>query len=371
MQIIQECSEGYQWSNESSSCVQASQECSSGCETTNETVSSETSGDSNSFTYGPVYKSTASITIVQIATGLGIVLGILRAMFSGASPQDAWTIINFLQVIIVLPLAVKSMTKMTQDFIVSNAFSALSVYYLPVEAIKSTPLVRNLSFDQPDSYLRALGWPSGSTLVNNIVLLIILFVTAIFHVLFCLLYCLTKAKDSKCSIMIKKTYRFLTFTFYIRIFIIAYMLIMLLAVSEIKNYYKNEGGEDFGHQNEGNKNEVKGNYVSLITSCIFQALLFSFLVLTFLSWMRNKSTCKIDGDCKARELYASITKVPNRCLYEEQEGEGDQAEHPENSVAVPFSIKVARLYYLLFLFKRTIMILIVVLVPDSLFVLKI
>ena len=146
---------------------------------------------------------------------------------------------------------------------------------------------------------------------------------------------------------------------------------MLLAVSEIKNYYKNEGGEDFGHQNEGNKNEVKGNYVSLITSCIFQALLLSFLVLTFLSWMRNKSTCKIDGNCKARELYASITKVPNRCLYEEQEGEGDQAEHPENSVAVPFSIKVARLYYLLFLFKRTIMILIVVLASDSLFVLKI
>ena len=241
---------------------------------------------------------------------------------------------------------------------------------MPVEAIKSTPLIRDLSFDQPDEYLRALGWPSGSTLVNNIVLLVILFVIAIFHVLSCLLYKLTKDRQSKCSVMVKKTYRFLTFTLYIRIFIVAYMLIMLLVVSEIRSYYKNGGGEDFGHQKEGNKNEVKGNYVSLIITCIVLVLLFYFMLLTLISWIRNKDTVKIDESCKTLEFYAEIRKAPTRIFIEKQEKEGDEAEHPENSIAVPLSIKVARLYYLLFLIKRTIMVLIAVFIPDSVFAFK-
>ena len=166
--------------------------------------------------------------------------------------------------------------------------------------------------------------------------------------------------------MVKKMYRFLTFILYIRIFIVVYMLIMILVVSEIKNYYKNEGGEDFGHQEGANK-----NYVSLVLTCIVVVLLFSFVLLTFLSWIRNKNTVEMDESCKTKEFYAAIRKAPKRCLYEEQEGEGDDAEHPENSIVIPLSIKVARLYYLLFLIKRTIMVFIVVLIPDSLFALKV
>ena len=88
---------------------------------------------------------------------IGIGLGILGMLLCGTSAQDAWAIINFLQVVLLLPLVVKSMSKTVQDFIVSNAFSALSVYYLPVEIIKSIPVMKDLSFDQPNEYLRALG----------------------------------------------------------------------------------------------------------------------------------------------------------------------------------------------------------------------
>ena len=80
------------------------------------------SGGSDSFHYGPVYESTASTKIVQIFTGLGIMLGILGLVFCGTNAQDTWAIINFLQAILVLPLVVESMSKTTQDFIVSNAF---------------------------------------------------------------------------------------------------------------------------------------------------------------------------------------------------------------------------------------------------------
>ena len=58
-------------------------------------------------------------------------------------------------------------------------------------------------------------------------------------------------------------------------------------------------------------------------------------------------------------------------MYEEQEEGGSEAQHTESSIAVPMSIKIARLYYLLFLIKRSIMILVVVLIPSSVFTFKI
>ena len=146
---------------------------------------------------------------------------------------------------------------------------------------------------------------------------------------------------------------------------------MLLVVSEIKHYYKNGGDEDFGHQKEGNKNEVRGNFVSLIISCMVLVILLSFVLLTFISWKKNKDTVTIDETYQTRELYSNIMKVPKETLYEEQEREGDEAQHPENPIAVPLSIKIARLYYLLFLIKRIVMVLIVVLIPGSVFALKI
>ena len=233
-------------------------------------------------------------------------MGISGALICGTSAQDAWAIVNFLQVILLLPLAVKSMDKTAQDFVVSNAFSAFSVYYLPVEALKSMPVIKNISFDQPDEYLRVLGWPSGSTVVNNMVLLMILYGLAIFHILTCLFYRPTKNEETKFSAIVKKAYRLFNYTLYIRSLIVIYMFTILMVFSEIKYYYKNQGEDNFGHQKEGNKNEAKGNSISLLISCIILFMLLSFVVLTFISWKRNKDTINIDETCKTLELYADL-----------------------------------------------------------------
>ena len=233
-------------------------------------------------------------------------MGILGALICGTSAQDAWAIVNFLQIILLLPLAVKSMDKTAQDFVVSNAFSALSVYYLPIEALKSMPVIKNLSFDQPDEYLRTLGWPSGSTVINNMVLLMILYGLAIFHILSCLFYRSTKNEETKFSAIVKKAYRLFNYTLYIRSLIVIYMFTMLMVFSEIKYYYKNEGEDNFGHQKESSSNEVRGNSVSLLISCIILFMLLSFVVLTFISWKTNKDTVIINETCKTRELYADL-----------------------------------------------------------------
>ena len=318
---------------------------------------------------GPTYNVTSSTVIVQVAAGASVSLGVLNAIVGNPSTQSIWSIVDVMQIILMLPLIVKSMNYDVQNFILSNAFAAFSVYLMPLKVIKSMPLIKDLSFDQPDEYLRILGWSSGSALVNNLVLLMILFLLAIVHTLLCLLHYLTKNKEGKCSSIILKAYRFFTFSVYIRIFIELYLFTVVMFASEVKYYIKNSGDEDFGHQESGNENQVKGNYVSLIISCFIFVLLSLFMLLAFVSWMRNKNNVNISEDSITREFYNNICKLPEPNQHVESQ-ENDETENSDELEIVPLRIKIARLYYFLFLARRMIMALFIVFIPDSLFALK-
>lgn len=76
------------------------------------------------------------------------------------------------------------MSRKVEEFIVSNAIFVISVYSLPIQDVKEMPLIKDLSFDQPDNYLRILGWTSGSSLVNNLLLFIGLIGILTLHFLF-------------------------------------------------------------------------------------------------------------------------------------------------------------------------------------------
>ena len=169
-----------------------------------------------------------------------------------------------------------------------------------------------------------------------------------------------------------------------------------MTVSEIKYYIKNGGGNQFGHQDEDDDNQVKGNYASLIFTCIIFILLLLFLLLTFISWIRNTDKKDIGDSCKARELYYGIRQVSNKRLHhtqvnedeannqgnerietykqqnESNENDGhDDARDTNQAHEVSFKIKLARLYYVIFLARRLMLTILVVLIPDSLFALRV
>ena len=160
------------------------------------------------------------------------------------------------------------------------------------------PILKDLSFDQPDEYLKKLGWSSGSSLVNNLILIMVLIVFGIVHLI---LYFINN-KQHKCSSTIRKIYKLFTFTLYIRIAIQVCMFNTLMVVSEIKYYVKNGGGDTFGHQNPDEYEQVRGNYVSVIFSLLILILIISFLMLVFILWSKNKNKISID-QLKTRELY--------------------------------------------------------------------
>ena len=126
-------------------------------------------------------RSTLNMKIARIAAGIVVCVGFILTLFFGTSAQDSWAIIRFLQSVLLLPVIAISINQKVQDFIVSNALVGLSMYILPLPIVKSIPLLKDLSFDQPDLYLKSLGLSSGSTLVNNFMLLIIITVIGIIH----------------------------------------------------------------------------------------------------------------------------------------------------------------------------------------------
>ena len=144
------------------------------------------SSDSNESIYGPIYKQTTSTTMAQTAAGASIFIGFATALLCKSSFQDGWAVIHFLQLILILPLIARATSEKVKEFIVSLSFFALSAYSMPLKDIKSVPLINDISFDQPDEYLRMLGWSSGSTIVNNFLLLIILLALLLINLLFCL-----------------------------------------------------------------------------------------------------------------------------------------------------------------------------------------
>ena len=137
-----------------------------------------------------------------------------------------------------------------------------------------------------------------------------------------------------------------------------------MILSEIKYYIKNKGDEDFGHEKkEGEYEEPRGNYISLSISCVLLIFPILFLVFVFISWWKNKDSAKIDENCKTRELYSGILRVPIALLPQQAQNEDNRSEtQMSEAVNVPKNVKIARLYCLFFLIRRLLMIIFVVII---------
>ena len=166
--------------------------------------------------------------MAQVLGGTGIWIGFAIAYFNKTPAQDSWAIIHFLQLILVLPLMVISINTKVKDFILSNWFTTLLLYILPMNIVKSIPVIKEISFHQPDQYLRRMGWASGSTLANNFVPLTIVSVIGIIHLM---LY-LTRNINHKYSALAMRVYNFFAFTIYIWIAIRLYHKTRLLWLLE-------------------------------------------------------------------------------------------------------------------------------------------
>ena len=119
---------------------------------------------------------------VYIKIALGITTGIilLGILLFGSKGRNEWGLIHASQQILMLPLVAEAMNEQVQEYIVSNAFPTLSIYTLDEELVESMSKINKLHFGTTP-FFEMCNWHSGSTILNNMTLLLIVLLVIIIH----------------------------------------------------------------------------------------------------------------------------------------------------------------------------------------------
>lgn len=96
----------------------------------------------------------------------GMVFNVITAVASSSSPQSSLTMLNSVQLILLLPLIGTYLSANTLDFIRGMKFCLFSFDLMPESLFSSTKSYVN--FEQNNTYLYLIGLESGSTLLNII-----------------------------------------------------------------------------------------------------------------------------------------------------------------------------------------------------------
>ena len=151
--------------------------------------------------------------------------------------------------------------------------------------------------------------------------------------------------------MFQGIFRFFTFTVYIRIILESFTFILLLSAFELKYYIE----------------DMQGNRASMIVSCVILFFILIFMISIFVSWCANFNVNVINQQSYAKELYNGIRQCPQNKIVQDHNSGSDYINKNE----VPAKVKMARLYTLLFVLRRFMIISVMILMEDLVYALKI
>ena len=134
---------------------------------------------------GPQYNATTTTVAMQTAAGVGAVAGLANSLIGGSSAQGAWVIVNMLQAILLLPLIAWYISDTVKNFIICNGFFTFSFGFIVLDHKDKIPFVNDLDFQQSNSYLKELGMQSGSSFVNNMMVIAVLILLILPHLILC------------------------------------------------------------------------------------------------------------------------------------------------------------------------------------------
>ena len=126
----------------------------------------------------------------------------------------------------------------------SNAFSALSIYFVEEDWLQSWPVLNTLHFGSAP-YLSSWGWPSGSTILNSLTVILVVIILIIIHLTLFLIYRYTRLRYEKFSKYVSKVLDYFKFSIYLRLFFEIYMFVLIMPAYEIYAHILSATDEDF------------------------------------------------------------------------------------------------------------------------------
>ena len=182
---------------------------------------------------------TILISVIFSIIILSALFNIITAYITKGSYQSVFSLINFCQIMLFIPLtSVYTPSKIT-EFIRSMRPSLFSFYHFNWS---NTNLISDFigkwQTTQTNTSLNFIGLENASTYLNSHIVMNLLAIILIIHIILLPVnWLISKNETQGCfGNIVKYSMNYLSFTFYIRFFLEIYLLLSLASISEIKRF---------------------------------------------------------------------------------------------------------------------------------------
>ena len=135
-------------------------------------------------------------TEFKVVFGICAGLALVAKLIDGSPKRNDLAVMHIMQQIMLLPLISKSIPTQVQDMIAFSGFPVRTLNTMSKNIIINTRLIENLSFDQNDAYLSKLDLESGSTIINNLALALILMFLGALNIQVVILHILNQGQNN-------------------------------------------------------------------------------------------------------------------------------------------------------------------------------
>ena len=228
-------------------------------------------------------------TVAQATIGAIVVVTSLSSLLSGASLQSLWSLVNIIQLTMLLPLTQAFIPQPVIEYLTGMAFLNFNFAFIPLSDI---PIVVDLDFEVYSGYVNDIGVQSASTFVNHILVILLLIMIVIWHSLLAWMQKITESKKKKkwYNKLLNKIIDALTFGVYIRIFIESFQIMLISSLYEIKHFRT--------------KNALY--IISLVYAFIVLMLSVGLLLLMLTEWLRSKTPRTFQKQKYFKELFNGV-----------------------------------------------------------------
>ena len=138
---------------------------------------------SGRFSFTPPTISSFKFFAFKLSVGISTGLSLAARLIDGSSKRNDWAVIHMMQQIMLLPLISKFTPDQVEDMIAYSGFPVQVLNTMSKKTLDDNPLSYKIRFDQSHPYLEKLDCASGSTVLNNFILLVILIIIGILNFL--------------------------------------------------------------------------------------------------------------------------------------------------------------------------------------------
>jgi hypothetical protein len=131
----------------------------------------------------------ALITTIQSTVVAQVMVGITISISTLTSPQGVWSSINFLQLLMLIPLSEAYLPNNVLNYLYGVDFTLFSLSFIPIEKISVlNDIFDYFKCDQQNENLKSMGLNSCSSIINHFQFTLILILIILIHILLSILY---------------------------------------------------------------------------------------------------------------------------------------------------------------------------------------